>query len=67
MTLADKLNNLFPSYVAGEVVGWTCSRCGWTTKRDFNLSNIDALAIARAEFLSHSCAQTLNYAADREN
>ena len=48
-------NDLIPTYENGNLVGWTCSRCAWSHKRDVRLADIDALAIARAEFFSHTC------------
>lgn len=51
-----ELDDLLPEYQNGELVGWTCSRCGWAIKRDNSLLEIDNLARARAEFLDHSCS-----------
>jgi hypothetical protein len=48
-------NDLIPTYENGSLVGWTCSRCAWSHKRDIHLAGIDALAIARAEFFNHTC------------
>jgi hypothetical protein len=46
-------NDLIPTYENGTLVGWTCSRCAWSNKRDIHLADIDALAVARAEFFNH--------------
>jgi len=48
-------NELIPAYQDGTLTGWTCSRCGWSYQRDIQLAEIDALAIAHAEFLNHTC------------
>jgi hypothetical protein len=48
-------NDLIPTYENGNLVGWTCSRCAWSHTRDIHLADIDALAIARAEFFNHTC------------
>ncbi len=48
-------NELIPAYQDGTLTGWTCSRCGWSYQRDIHLADIDALALARAEFLNHTC------------
>jgi hypothetical protein len=48
-------NDLIPTYENGALVGWTCSRCAWSHKRDIHLADMDALAIARAEFFNHTC------------
>ncbi len=49
-------NDLIPAYQNGALTGWTCSRCGWSHERDIHLADIDALAIARAEFFNHTCS-----------
>lgn len=49
-------NDLVPAYQNGNLAGWTCSRCGWSYERDIHLADIDALAIARAEFINHTCS-----------
>jgi len=51
----NNFNDLIPAYENGSVVGWICSRCAWSHKRDMHLADIDALAIARAEFFNHTC------------
>lgn len=56
MTL--NFNDLVPAYKNANLVGWTCSRCGWSYERDTHLPDIDALAIARAEFLNHICGRS---------
>jgi hypothetical protein len=48
-------NDLIPTHENGNLVGWTCSRCAWSHKRDVHLADIDALAIACAEFFNHTC------------
>ena len=48
-------DDLVPKYQNGAMTGWTCARCGWPYERDIDLAHIDALAIARAEFLNHTC------------
>ena len=50
-----EFNNLIPEYQNGNLIGWTCSRCGWSCERDAQLAEIDAVAKARAEFLDHTC------------
>jgi hypothetical protein len=51
-----EVDDLLPEYHNGELVGWTCSRCGWTIKRNNSLPEIDDLARARGEFLDHTCS-----------
>lgn len=53
--MTDTYSELEPLYSNGEIVGWKCNRCGWGTMRDNNLSEIDARAVAQAEFLDHTC------------
>lgn len=48
-------NDLIPAYQNGALTGWTSKRCEWSYKRDIHLADIDALAIARAEFFNHTC------------
>ena len=50
-----EFNNLISEYQNGNLIGWTCSRCGWSCQRDAQLAEIDAVAKARAEFLHHTC------------
>jgi hypothetical protein len=51
-----EFNDLTPKYQKGDLIGWTCSRCGWSCQRDFSLEEIDDVARARAEFLDHTCS-----------
>lgn len=51
-----EFNELIPTYQKGDLIGWTCSRCGWSCQRDFDLSEIDDVTRARAEFLDHTCS-----------
>lgn len=53
--MTDTYAELEPLSCNGEIVGWKCNRCGWGTKRDNSLSEIDAFAVAQAEFLDHTC------------
>jgi len=53
-----EFNELIPKYQKGDLVGWACSRCGWSCQRDFDLAEIDDVARARAEFLAHTCSLT---------
>jgi hypothetical protein len=53
-----EFNEFIPKYQKGDLVGWTCSRCGWSCQRDFDLAEIDDVARARAEFLGHTCSLT---------
>jgi hypothetical protein len=48
-------NDLVPKYQNGKLIGWTCSRCGWSYQRDVFLTDVDAVARARIEFLGHTC------------
>lgn len=63
--MTDTFAELEPVYCNGEVTGWKCTRCGWATKRDNGLSEIDALAVAQAEFLDHTCASSARDAQNR--
>lgn len=51
-----EFNELIPTYQKGALIGWNCSRCGWSCQRDVDLAEIDDVARARAEFLDHTCS-----------
>jgi hypothetical protein len=51
-----EFNELIPKYQKGVLIGWNCSRCGWSCRRDVDLAEIDDVARARAEFLDHTCS-----------
>jgi hypothetical protein len=55
-----EFNELIADYTGYMLTGWHCSRCGWRYKKDSRLADIDALALARAEFLNHTCALSGN-------
>jgi len=50
-----EFNHLIPEYQNGNLIGWTCLRCGWSCQRDFDLAEIDDVARVRAQFLHHTC------------
>ena len=51
-----EFNELIAEYTEYTLTGWHCSRCGWKFEKDGRLADIDALALARAEFLNHTCS-----------
>jgi hypothetical protein len=51
-----EFNDLIPEYDGYTLVGWHCSRCGRKFEKEARLADIDALAVARGEFLSHTCS-----------
>lgn len=51
-----EFNDLTAKYQTSKLIGWTCSRCGWSCQRDIDLAEIDDVARARAEFLGHTCS-----------
>jgi len=51
-----EFNELIADYTQYTLTGWHCSRCGWRYEKDGGLADIDALALARAEFLNHTCS-----------
>jgi hypothetical protein len=53
-TVVD-FDELIADYTDYTLTGWHCSRCGWRYEKDNRLADIDALALARAEFLNHTC------------
>ena len=53
--MMDVYQALKPLYSDGEIMDWKCDRCGWEITRDSRLSDSEALALARAAFLDHTC------------
>jgi len=53
-TVVD-FNELIADYTDYTLTGWHCSGCGWRYEKDKRLADIDALALASAEFLNHTC------------
>ena len=53
-TVVD-FTELIADYKDYTLNGWHCSRCGWRFEKDNRLADIDAFALARAEFLNHNC------------
>jgi len=55
-----EFNELIPEYTDFKLTRWHCARCGWRYHKDVRLADIDALALARAEFLNHTCSGSGN-------
>jgi len=53
-----EFNELIAKYQKGDLIGWSCSRCGWSCHRDVDVAERDDVVRARAEFLGHTCSLT---------